>query len=301
MLRQEKIAIIGAGPAGAAAAVQLRRMGRDPLVFERGRPGGLLRSANLVENYPGFPDGIAGRELAELIGKHLERFRVRIINEEVAGMDYRGGRFVLKHHSGVCMAGRVILSAGTVPRDDHGIEVSGRAADLIFHSPESIREGTDTVIIGAGDAAFDYALNLAPRNRVLILGRSDKPRALKVLVERAEENQRIDYFSNAGVSDIESENGELFLRLKDPCGLQFPEPFDAGAGNKVRADNALFATGRSPATGFLSDKLLELSRRLENEGKLFFAGDIRGGRCRQAAVAAGDGLRAAMKTGKGGG
>ena len=300
MLRQEEIAIIGAGPAGAAAAVQLRRMGRDPLVFEKGRPGGLLRSANLVENYPGFPDGIAGRDLAELIGRHMERFSVRLINEEVVGMDYSGGRFVLEHHSGVCTAHRVILSAGTVPRDDHGIAVSGRAADLVFHSPESIREGTDTVIIGAGDAAFDYALNLAPRNRVLILGRSDKPRALKVLVERAEENESIEYFSNAGVSDIEAEDGELVLRLKDPCGLKFPEPFDTGAGNKVRADNVLFATGRRPATGFLSAQLLEMGRRLENEGKLFFAGDIRGGLCRQAAVAAGDGLRAAMKTGKGG-
>lgn len=300
MLRQEEIAIIGAGPAGVAAAVQLRRMGRDPLVFEKGRPGGLLRSANLVENYPGFPDGIAGRELAELIGRHMERFSVRLINEEVVGMDYSGGRFVLEHHSGVCTAHRVILSAGTVPRDDHGIAVSGRAADLIFHSPESIREGTDTVIVGAGDAAFDYALNLAPRNRVLILGRSDKPRALKVLVERAEENESIGYFSNAGISDIEAANGELVLRLKDPCGLKFPEPFDAGSSDKVRADNALFATGRVPATGFLSDQLLEMSRHLEKEGKLFFAGDIRGGRCRQAAVAAGDGLRAAMKTGKGG-
>ncbi len=300
MIREEEIAIIGAGPAGAAAAVQLRRMGRDPLVFEKGRPGGLLRSANLVENYPGFPAGIEGRELAELIGKHMERFRVRLLREEVISMDYRGGRFVLKSYSGIRRAGAVILAAGTVPAKDHGIEVCGEAAELAFYNPDSIREGSDTVIIGAGDAAFDYALNLAPRGRVLILGRSKTPRALRVLVERAEENESIHYFSNVEVSGIEEEEGELILRLKDPSGVKFPEPFDAGIPGAVRAGNALFATGRCPATGFMSGRLIELSKNLEKEGKLFFAGDVRGGSCRQAAVAAGDGLRAAMITGKGG-
>ena len=300
MLGQEEIAIIGAGPAGAAAAVQLRRMGSDPLVFEEGQPGGLLRSANLVENYPGFPDGIAGKELAELIAKQMERFRVRLINEKVISLDYRGGQFFLQCRSGICRAGTAILSAGTVPRKDHGIVVSGGAADQVFYNLESIGEGADTVIIGAGDAAFDYALNLGTRNRILILGRSNKPRALKVLVERAEERESIDYLGNVEVSVIEAEKGELLLRLKNHPEQKFPEPFDSGIPGAARAGNVLFATGRCPATGFLSDRLIEVSKDLERQGRLFFAGDIRGRRCRQAAVAAGDGLRAAMKTGKGG-
>jgi thioredoxin reductase len=92
----EDVIVIGAGPAGIAAAIQLRRQGIDPVVFEKDAIGGLLRNANLVENYPGFPGGITGIDLVALLKKQLTEYSVRVITEDVTNLDYDGEFFVAK-------------------------------------------------------------------------------------------------------------------------------------------------------------------------------------------------------------
>ena len=91
-----KVGIVGAGPAGIACAVQLSRYGFNPLVFEAKDIGGLLRNANLVENYPGFPAGISGPSLVKLFMKQLENHEHLLVSEEVEAIAWWNGGFDLK-------------------------------------------------------------------------------------------------------------------------------------------------------------------------------------------------------------
>ena len=83
-----KIVIIGGGPSGIACAIQLIRYGYNPVIIEKNEPGGLLRNANLVENYPGFPNGISGIDLSHIFVEQLNRFGVELISDEVISLDY---------------------------------------------------------------------------------------------------------------------------------------------------------------------------------------------------------------------
>ena len=87
----EHVTIIGAGPAGIATALQLKRYGITPIILEKNTIGGLLRNAHLVENYPGFPKGISGVNLVRLFRKHLERAAITIFPEEVINLDIEDG------------------------------------------------------------------------------------------------------------------------------------------------------------------------------------------------------------------
>ena len=158
-----RVAVIGCGPAGIAAAVQLVREGHPPLVFEGKRPGGLLRNANLVENYPGCPGGISGPELVERMLAQLEEHSVEVRREEVLELVCDEKSFSLRTGSGVYAALRVVLAPGTRPRvltvpDDCRGRVFSEVAEMGDVS------GKRVAIIGAGDAAFDYALNLGREN-----------------------------------------------------------------------------------------------------------------------------------------
>ena len=95
-MKTENVAIIGAGPAGIAAGIQLKRYGIIPVIFEKDKPGGLLRNANLVENYPGFPDGISGLELANLFVMQLNKESLNIIIETVKSLDFNNESFIIE-------------------------------------------------------------------------------------------------------------------------------------------------------------------------------------------------------------
>jgi len=125
-LSDAEVAIIGAGPAGIAAAVQLKRYGIEPLVFEKGRIGGLLWNANLVENYPGFPEGISGPELVGKLEAQLRKASIDVIYEEVVRLEEGFG---LKTEGGSYTADIVVVASGTEPRRFPGRiseEVEGR-------------------------------------------------------------------------------------------------------------------------------------------------------------------------------
>jgi thioredoxin reductase len=107
------VVVVGAGPAGIAAAIYLKRAGIDPLVFERDEVGGLLRNAHSVENYPGFPDGVSGQELVELLKRQLVRWRIDVRMEEVHKISREGDVFIVVSESGEVFAKSVIVATGT--------------------------------------------------------------------------------------------------------------------------------------------------------------------------------------------
>jgi thioredoxin reductase len=285
----EDVIVIGAGPAGIAAAIQLRRQGIDPVVFEKDAIGGLLRNANLVENYPGFPGGITGIDLVALLKKQLTEYSVRVITEDVTNLDYDGEFFVAKtanqgYHSRI-----MLIATGTKPKPFTEVDIPDDLLPYTHYEVYPIinEQEKRIVIVGAGDAAFDYALNLNRHNEVIILNRNRTAPCLPLLQERAGREQSISYHTNIRISKIcHSSTKKVRIECIAPNGTA---AFDA--------DHLVFATGREPQIDFLSEAILARRGELEENGRLYFVGDVKRGIFRQTAIAVGDAVLAAMKIG----
>jgi thioredoxin reductase len=284
------VAIIGAGPAGIEAAVQLRRSGIEFLLFEKDRVGGLLNEANRVENFPGVPGGVPGRILADRLKRQLTAATIHCQPARVGQLAFHGENFELHTERKAFTAVHVILACGTAPlpvpapldRED----VRGRVVTSVL--PLRGKRGRKIAVIGGGDAALDYALSLAAGNEVHILVRAAKPRALPLLVERCRRHPAIRIHENCRLAGAEfrSKAAGLVLRTDDGRG---------GQRDEIACHWALVAIGREPALAFLAPGLQATLPVLAARKRLFLVGDAANGRCRQAAIAAADGLRAAME------
>jgi len=282
-----EVLIVGAGPAGLAAALQLKRYGLEPLVFERAQPGGLLRNANRVENYPGFPRGIAGPRLARLIVSQARQVGVAIRDEQILRLSWDGAAFQAVSNQGRYTARCAVVASGTRPRRFQEFEIPGDLADRVFYEVHPLLglEGQQVVIVGAGDAAFDYALNLGRQNQVIILNRGEQVKCLPLLWERAKACPRITYLPGVRICRLaHSPQGGITVECSSPAGvLQF------------QAQALLGAIGREPQEDFLDPAMLAHRNALETQGILHFIGDVKNGIYRQVAIAVGDGIRAAMR------
>ena len=281
------VIIVGAGPAGIAAAIQLKRYGYNPLLYEAGKVGGLLLNANLVENYPGFPGGISGPELVALFESQLERLSIVPRMEQVLGVEFRDGVFRINTGGGRYQAGYLVVASGTSPKKLAGIKMAGGVQDRIYHHVYPLLgvSGKDLVIIGAGDAAFDYALNLGKNNSVTILNRSDEVKCLPLLWERAQGNPHINYLRNTSVRRIsEAAGGGLMVKCRTAEGTC-----------EYRADFLIAAIGRYPNVEFLSQSKSIRPDNLASTGLLYKIGDVKNQIYRQTTIAVGDGVRAAMR------
>jgi thioredoxin reductase (NADPH) len=280
--------VIGGGPAGVAAAIQLKRGGLEPLLVERDRIGGLLREANLIENYPGFPDGIAGRELADLLAAHAGAAGVDIAFEEVSLLGLEDDSFEMRTSKGIISADIVVVASGTSPSVLRGVDVLGAAAERIHYGVQDIDEvrGGRMVVIGGGDAAFDYALSLAERDDVEILHRGGRPRCIPVLEERCGESARITYRPGVTVEAITAGGDGVTVRCAVGAG---------GEREEIAADHVVVAIGRAPCLDFLGADVRGRIDELGKEKRLYLVGDVINGTLRQAAISVGDGVRAAME------
>lgn len=286
-MKSSKVAIIGAGPAGLAAAIQLQRYGLDPVLLERKHVGGLLLNANLVENYPGFPGGISGPALAALFERQAHEIGVEVNRAEVSSLGYRGKAFEITTSNGMVRADIVVVATGTKPKTLTGFEVPGHLKDRLFYEvyPLLGLEGKHAAIIGAGDAAFDYALNLAVKNNVTILNRGSRVRCLPLLQERAAASGRIRYREQTAVSAMwKNAAGGLQLTCSGPAGE-----------HNLDADFLLAAIGREPQIDFMTGFLTSQPDELVRLGKLHLIGDVQNDIYRQTTIAVGDGVMAAMK------
>ena len=285
-MRAEETLIIGAGPAGIAAAIQLYRSRVPFTLLEKERVGGLLWNANLVENYPGFPNGISGPRLAGLFEKQLRRTGVPVSFDRVSSVDFQKDGFLVLAEQASYHPRYLIVATGTKSRP-LPIPFSEAVRDKIFTEVFPLLEAQDQhiVIVGAGDAAFDYALNLAKRNRVSILHRNQQASCLPLLWEKAVINPRITYQDRTSLARVEAIPAKNRLRL---VGLQRMAPFE------IECDGLIYAIGREPQVDLLSPQLIAEKTRLERLGRLYLVGDVVNGSLRQTAIAVGDGLRAAM-------
>ena len=282
------VAIIGAGPAGIACAIQLSRYGIVPLLFERDIPGGLLKNANLVENYPGFPGGIKGTKLIEKMTRQLDLAQVPIIHENVLLISYSEDLFSIKTDQNDYISQKLIIASGTVPVIWSEFKIPESIHQKVFYEVYPLKDLKDKVIaiIGAGDAAFDYALQLATYNKVMIFYRSETVKCMPLLMHRAKGIGQISCFENYVFKQVMQESSSSCLQLF----------FQTGHGIESRlADYVIFATGRRPELSFTDPFIHKHLDELQQEGKLHLIGDVKNDLYRQASIAAGEGIRAAME------
>jgi len=286
-MKSEDVTIIGAGPAGIAAAIQLKRSGITPLLLEKEEIGGLLRNANLVENYPGFPSGISGLNLVNRFSEQLNQASIRPRFEEVIKLDFKKGIFLVETRKKTYPCRIVVIASGTKPREFTDFVIPEQVKNKIFYEVYPILRARKKkiAIIGAGDAAFDYALNLSQNNQVAILNSGQHIRSLPLLPERAQAVSSISYHENTRITRVsnDSQNG-ILLECKTP-----------GKTWKSRADYLIFAIGREPQLEFLSEGVKLKFKALVKKGVLYLIGDVKNRNYRQTAIAAGDGIMAAMK------
>jgi thioredoxin reductase (NADPH) len=286
MLRMDEVIIIGAGPAGLAAALQLQRHGIVPRVFEASRPGGLLWNANWVQNYPGFPAGISGPDLVAAFLAHARK--VEITPETVLELTWEGQAFRARTASRSYRAKVAVIASGTVARPLTCPVIPADACGRVFYEIVDLLELThqQILIVGSGDAAFDYALNFAKReNRVTILNRGSQVKCLPLLWRQAQASEAITYLPGTTIDHLALHpDGWLDVDCTGPQG-----------GLEIRTDYLVGATGRLPALEFISASVIDGQTELTERGLLHFAGDVKNGIFRQTAVATGDGILVGMR------
>ncbi|MFQ6104108.1 MAG: NAD(P)/FAD-dependent oxidoreductase [Candidatus Glassbacteria bacterium] len=278
---RKDFAIVGAGPSGAACAVQMKRSGLDPVVYERCDIGGTIRFAYRIENYPGFPWGISGLELADLIQKTFERWKISTVEAEVVSLSEDSGRLAVSTEKSSVAYRCVIIATGTRPKRLNGVRIEKRAEENIVYDVLAIAKGRyQTVgILGGGDVALDYALHLSESSEVHVFHRHMTPRSIPLLFARALEK---------GVIFHETKRLETIRSAGDRIELLFRT-------QSFLVDALLPSIGREPVLDFIEPGLLKRRNELTRRGRLFFIGDVVNGPHRQVAIAAGDGLRVAME------
>jgi len=297
MNAEYEVAIIGGGPAGLSAGLYTSRARLSTLLIEWGLVGGLITESELVENYPGFPEGISGLELGELMHQQATKYGLEILLAEVTGLELQQGQKIIKTTEGNFTAKAVIIASGSerlklgVPGEK---EFSGKGVSYCATCDAAFFKELPVAVAGSGDVGITEALHLAKfASRVTVIEFLSKLGASRILQERAAAEPKIEFRLNTRVEEIEGE--EVVKRLK-LCQVI--------TGGKSTLDvAAIFVSiGIKPNTDYLKGILsLNASGTITTNDKLetnipgiFAAGDVRHNSARQAITAAGDGATAAI-------
>jgi len=298
------VVIIGSGPAGYTAAIYSARANLSPLLLAsepkaEQLPGGQLMFTTGVENFPGFPEGVTGPGLMELMKKQALRFGCEMIDEDVEEADFKpGGPFRVRSRSGWREARAVIIATGAgakwlqLPDEskfrNRGISACAVCDGLFFRKQE-------VMVIGGGDTAIEEALTLAHHvSKVTIVHRRDTLRASKIMQKRAAENPKVHFLWNTVIIGYSGKDVLQSVRLKNTVtGKEWEEP----------VSGVFMAIGHHPNTEFLRG-VIDLDEQgyvvtrdgveTSMEG-VFAAGDVHDRYYRQAITAAGFGCMAALR------
>lgn len=298
-MTNEKLIIIGSGPAGLTAALYAARADLDPLVFEGVAAGGQLMITTDVENYPGFPDGIMGPELMDQFRKQAERFGARMRQVDVTEVDFSSSPFRVSVGADEYNTDAVIVATGAeakwlgIPGEQQftgkGVSACATCDGFFFRDQE-------LVVVGGGDTAMEESLFLTKfASKVTIVHRRDEFRASKIMATRAIEHPKIDVVWNTVVTEIHGEDTVTGVTLEDTV---------TGDSRELATDGVFVAIGHTPTTDLFVDKLdlddngyliagVNGGTRTSVDG-VFAAGDVADHTYRQAVTAAGTGSMAAI-------
>jgi thioredoxin reductase (NADPH) len=286
----KRVAIIGGGPAGMAAALQLHRFGIEAILFDQSQAGSLLKNAWRIENYLGIYPGKSGIDLLQMFRQTLAKNKAKIVDAKVESLDYnfRFKLFKIKTCNKEYLVDYAIVASGTSHKTLPLIEKSKtELGSCLFYDvfPLLKKRHKTIIIVGAGDVAFDNALNLAKYNKVIVCNRSNNNDALPMLVAQVLKHANIAYCTNFKLRSVGSGTPKnldcTFVSMQKHICLN--------------ADYLIATIGRMPQKDFYTDKLKLSERQLIRSSKLFLVGDVKNNIYRQVAIAVGDGILAAMR------
>jgi thioredoxin reductase (NADPH) len=295
--------ILGSGCAGLTAAIYTGRSNLKPLVLEGHEPGGQLSITTMVENFPGFPEGIQGPELIENMKKQAARFGADFRMAHLVSADLSQRPFKLDLGSDTVLTNTLIIASGASARwlglvseqelIGHGVS-SCATCDGFFFS------GKEVAVIGGGDSAMEEALFLTRfATRVYLLHRSDRFRASPIMLERARAHNNIEFISNVMVDEV------LGVEQREVIGLRLNH-LKTGEQSTLAVSAMFLGIGHVPNAKMFDGQLdLDDDGYIKTTGFVFtrvpgvFAcGDVQDRRYRQAITAAGSGCAAALEVEK---
>ena len=301
MAPTRKVVIIGSGPAGYTAAVYAARANLAPVMFTGIQPGGQLMLTTLVENYPGFVDGIDGPPLMETFKAQALRFGTEMIADDVTEVDFSSRPFRVKSDDAAVEADTVIIATGAsakligLPNES---KLMGRGVSTCATCDGFFFKDQNIMVVGGGDSAMEEALYLSRLGRqVQVVHRRDSLRASKIMQERALKNPKIEFIWDTGVEDVlDAAKGKVTaVRLKNlKTGAQWETP----------VDGLFVAIGHQPNTAIFKGKIdlhpneyvkVTPGTTQTSVPGVFAAGDVADFTYRQAVTAAGTGCMAALE------
>jgi thioredoxin reductase (NADPH) len=296
-VEERNVVIIGSGPAGHTAALYSARANLKPLVLKGIEAGGQLMLTTDVENYPGFPEGILGPELMELMEKQAARFDAEMLHQAATKVDFSERPFRVWSGDEEFRARSVIISTGAsakmlgVPGEDrllgHGVSTCATCDGFFFR-------GQELVVVGGGDSAMEEALFLTRfATKVTVIHRRDELRASKIMQDRAFENEKIEFVWDSEVQEVLGDGQVSGVRVRNRKNEAVA---DLGAGGMFVAightpNTQIFEGQLDMTDGYITVK--EPTTATSVEG-VFAAGDAVDFVYRQAVTAAGMGCKAGM-------
>ncbi len=298
----ENLIIIGSGPAGLSAAIYAARGNLKPLVLTGQEIGGQIAMTNEVENYPGFPEGITGPELVQLMQKQAEKFGARIEVDTVTEVNLKTHPFQLKTQNEMTYETKaLIVATGASPRRLNvpgERELTGRGVSYCATCDGFFFRNKEIAVVGGGDSALQEGLFLTKfASKVNIIHRRDALRAQPILQDRARENPKINFVWNSVISQIKGTGKVETLVLQDT---------KTNATSEIPAQGIFVYVGHIPNTNLFKGQLdmdeegyLQVDARLHtNIPGVFAAGESHDHVFRQAVVSAGYGCMAELEAEK---
>jgi len=293
-----RVLIVGSGPAGYTAAIYAARAELAPVVVAGLQFGGQLMLTTDVENYPGFPEGVTGPDLMEMLQKQAERFGTRVLLEDATRVDLSQRPFSVETDEHRFTAESLIIATGASARwlglpSEERLQNKGVSACATCDG--ALYRGKAMAVVGGGDTAMEEALFLTRfATRVTVVHRRDELRASKIMQERALAHDKIDFAWNSVVDEILGEDYVTGMRIRD---------VHSGATRELPVEAVFVAIGHRPNTGLFSGQLdLNEAGYLKVEPGttrtavpgVYACGDVMDPTYRQAITAAGTGCMAAI-------
>ena len=295
------IIIIGGGPAGLCAGMYTARSRLSTLLIERGAIGGQIINTQWVENYPGYPDGISGIDLTELMHKQAEKFGMETLIDEVTGVELANDPKIITTAEGSYTARAIIIASGS-ERQKLGVpgetEFTGRGVSYCATCDGIFFTDKPVAVVGGGNAAITEALELTKfASKISVIHRRDELRAAKILQEKALAEPKIEIVWNSVMDEV---TGDTFV---DGIKLSNVKTKEKSALNVA---GVFMAIGFKPNTEYLqgavevdkNNAIITDEKMATSVPGIYAAGDIRSNSIRQVIAATGDGAVAAVNAEK---